>query len=351
MRDFNTFPNTDNSNPAAYPDKRIKDNTGSGDGTAVSELVYGDIHQMILKAKRLYGIAPNNLPDNETNGFQMLDAFIALASKNDFILPITSVGSVLQVPVKIGFMKTGEQIVCKASVDKASETTIKGLDPSTFSVAFVGTFKSGEYVRLIKNASTITLVRLVDLTNLDTVTTEAGYLKKATQAESDAGTIDTKATTPLVDKVTFTKRVNGVDSDTYLATQSVNGLMSLEDKTKLDTFESNVKNIGWFTGLDAGGGTIGTVLTKSGNITSATIGDVDSPNGTTRVDVIVPNTLGGINYFVRMSIESVGVGGIPDSSIGSPVFRIVNATTFHIFVREFVGTVQNLKVHIETVKL
>lgn len=85
MRALNSNPNVDNSDLSNYPDGRVKDNTGSGNGTGVNERVYGDLHQAIAKLMRLYGIIPSGLPDNEANGFQIVEALKALASKNDYI--------------------------------------------------------------------------------------------------------------------------------------------------------------------------------------------------------------------------------------------------------------------------
>jgi len=354
MRKLLDAGNVDNSNPADYPDGRIKDNTGAGDGTPVNEFTKGDIHQTVMKAKRLYGITENGLPDNETNGFQMLEGFIALASKNDFILSITEVSGVLNVPVKLPFMLVGEQIVCKSAVDKAAQTTIIGSVGAAHTVTFVGNFKANEYVRLIKTGElTATLVRLVDAVNADLVAGENGYLKKASQSESDEGTLDTVAVTPLVDKVTFAKRVNGDDSPTYLAVPTgageQNGLMSKEDKFKLDNFESSVKNIGSIVGVEVASGSTGSTYTVTGDIVSATV--QSSGSSASVIRVVVDNTLGGLDYFVRISVQSASSSMISDSNLRTPVFKVVNATTFDICIAEISGSTQNINIFIETVKL
>ena len=69
-----TLQNIDLSNPSDYLNGRIKDNTGSGDGTPVNERVYGDFHQLVAKLMNLSGLAFNNLPENETNGYQFIDS-------------------------------------------------------------------------------------------------------------------------------------------------------------------------------------------------------------------------------------------------------------------------------------
>jgi hypothetical protein len=213
---------------ANYPYGRIKDNTGVGDGTPVNEFVYGDIHQFFAKLITLAGIAPNDLPDNEINEYQTIQALKEFASKNNYIQNLSSVSGVLNVSAKLGLMNADEFLVCKASSNLGAETQIKGTDGTTFTITAIGTFKTNEYVRLIKTASTIVLVRISDSVSLDLMISELLYLKKASQSEENAGTIDTKATTPLTNKTVFARRVNGVDSPTYLATALINGLYPKE---------------------------------------------------------------------------------------------------------------------------
>ena len=52
-RDKRLAPNVDNSNPSLYPNGRIQDNTGSGNGTPVNNFVYSDLHEMKDKLFRL----------------------------------------------------------------------------------------------------------------------------------------------------------------------------------------------------------------------------------------------------------------------------------------------------------
>lgn len=242
MRNKGTLVNIDNSNLGLYPSGRIKNNTGAGDGTPVNEEVYGDLHEMKDKLMRLYGISYNGLPDNEVNGYQLIDALVALASKNDFILPLNSVSDVLTVPLKIGKLKDNEAFILKSSINKNIETTIKGtLDNVSKAVTFLGDFKANEYVRMINTPGSVVIIRMIDSFNLEAAITDLNFLKKASQAEEDAGDIDTVATTPKVNKVTFAKRVVGSDSSSYLAKPTGdpderNGLLSKADKKKIDDY-------------------------------------------------------------------------------------------------------------------
>lgn len=69
---------------ADYPNGRIKDNSGIGDGTFVDELVYGDFHQFFAKLMRDANVTPNNLPDNTSNTFQLNEALKKTDSDNMF---------------------------------------------------------------------------------------------------------------------------------------------------------------------------------------------------------------------------------------------------------------------------
>lgn len=60
-----------------YPYGNIKDNTaGMNDGTGVSVLTNGDIHQFFQRLLQTSGITINNLPDNLDNGFQLFESYL-----------------------------------------------------------------------------------------------------------------------------------------------------------------------------------------------------------------------------------------------------------------------------------
>ena len=347
MRILSSNPNVDNSDLVNFPDGRIKDNDGSGNGTGINERTNGDIHQTISRLMRKYGIIPNNLPDNVTNGFQIVEAIQSLASKNDFVLALTDVGGVLSVPIKFSFMDENESVICKSGINLASQTQIKGSDATTFNVTYVGSFKNNEYVRVIKTASGVTIVRLGDAASLDAMVTELNFLKKATQAEENAGVIDTKATTPLSNLTAFIRRVIGVDSGSYLATAIRNGLYPKEHFDIVENIgESPVRNVGWISGLDVGQSTGS--LPVSGNIVSANA--VESGNNS-KITVEIANAMANMNYVVKIYTEAESADLYSDNSISQVIFKKLSITSFQIGVREFASEGQSLKIHIEVVQL
>lgn len=354
MRALKDNPNIDNSDLANYPDGRVKDNTGSGNGTAVNERTKGDWHQAIAKLMRDYDILPNGLPDNVTNGYQIVDALWALASKNDYIYPLNTNGTdTLSIDIKLSLMKDGEFLTCLASADKTTETLIKGTGPVSMAVTYSGNFKANEYVRVIKTAVGVSIIRVADWNSLNAMCTELLFLKKASQSEEDAGSIDTVATTPKVNKVTFAKRVIGSDSGSYLAkptgdVDARNGLLSKEDKAIIDGIGANpVKNIGWFSGLDVGASS-GTIP-SGGDVSFATVTNLA---GASIINITLANAMTNTDFFIRMHIQSESSSGIStDNSISCPVFKPTSTTTASIAIKELVGPVQSLKFHLEVYQL
>jgi hypothetical protein len=346
MRPLNGNPNVDNSDLTNYPDGRIKNNDGSGNGTGVNEQTNGDIHQTISKLMRLYGIAPNGLPDNVTNGYQIIEAVKALASKNDSIYAITDVSGVLSVPIKLSFMLTNESIICKSGINLGAQTQIKGSDAVTFTLTNEGSFKTNEYVRLIKTSGGVTLVRLADASSLDAMVNDFLYLKKASQAEEDAGIIDTKATTPLKNLTAFIKRVIGADSGSYLATAIRNGLYPKEHFVIVDGIgASPVKNVGWFSGLNVGASGS---LPVSADITAATL---TSTGPDSFITCTMSNTMDDTNYYVRAFIQGESASLDSDNDIFQLVFKVISTTQFQVSIRENGSITQSLKVHLEVVQL
>lgn len=67
-------PNTDPPS-SSYLKGSLHDNDGSGNGTPVNKLVYNDMHLFFEKLMQLGGITANNLPDNDDNGYQLIQAF------------------------------------------------------------------------------------------------------------------------------------------------------------------------------------------------------------------------------------------------------------------------------------
>jgi hypothetical protein len=105
---------------------------------------------------------------------------------------------------------------------------------------------------------------------------------------------------------------------------------------------------GFIQGLNPGTGPVGQTLSPSG-FASALVTDLTGTTGTT-FRVTLNSAMPSLNYFVRMSLESIGTIGV-DHDCGSPVFKKVSTTVFDISIREFASGTQNLKMHIEVISL
>lgn len=348
MRNKALSVNIDNSNLPVYPNGRIKDNTGPNDGTPVNEFIYGDIHENKDKLLRLAGITHNNLPDNELNGYQLIEALRDLGSKHDAVQTLSSVTGVLNVTAKLGTMLDNESLICKSSANFTIETEIKGSDLTLFPITVIGNFKSNEYVRLIKFGGSILLIRLIDSVNLNLAVSELFYLKKASQTEENNGAIDTVATTPLVNKTAFIRRVNGADSNTYLATSLQNGIYPKEHFEFVDSFINPIRNKGWVGSINVGFSS--GALPINGDFTLAVASSVSGTYPETFITVTMANAMDNIDYLVKMYVESESSLG-NDNDLLCPVFKKISTTQFQIGIAEVNSIINSVKIHIEVVQL
>lgn len=345
--------NIDDSDPTNYPNGQVKDDDGTNNGFPLIQVTVSDIFETFDKLIRMAAITFNDEFDNEGNGYQFVDAIIALAGKNDYILPITTSGDILQIPTATNILQLNERLICQAQADLGDETQIKGTGAALLNITRTRVWKSGDYLLLIRTNTGILVVGLITSDNVNLIVSENAYLKAAANADEDTGTSTTKATTPASNKYIFTKRVTDPTAAIpFLASHTHPGLLSAADKTAIDGFASPVKNVGWFSGVDAGGGTVGATAPRSGDIVSAVITNVGGAGDFTIYLVTLANAMTGTNYFIRYSVASEGTIAPTDSSIGTPVFRPLTDTTFSFSIIQFgLGGVQNLKIHCEAVQI
>ena len=348
-RNKETLQNIDLSDPSNYLNGRIKDNTGSGDGTPVNERVYGDFHQLFAKLMNLSGLSFNNLPENETNGYQFIDSLRSLATKNDLNYELSKSGSVLTLPIRLGKVTNNEIFRAKATFNKGSETTIRGtLDNANKSVTYLGDFKENEYVRLINTTASVLIIREVDAFNLGTIVEELNYLKAATQAQEDSGSSNEVATTPARNKSVFTKRVNGNDSDDYLATAARNGLLSAAQFAIIAGIGTPaLRNRGRFVLGNIGSGSPGTTLVSNGQI-SAVI--TTSPYIGNEVQITFDNAMSNTTYKLDISVQSLGTFNL-DNDLSIIPFKTVSTTKAILFFEKTGDVTTNLVIHVDVIQL
>ena len=344
-----TLVNIDLSDPSNYLNGRIKDNTGSGDGTPVNERVYGDIHQLVAKLMNLAGLSFNLLPENEANGYQLIESLRSLATKNDLNYDLSKSGSILTLPIRLNKVTENEILRAKAGFDKGTETTIRGtLDNANKPVSYLGDFKENEYVRLINTASSVLIIREVDAFNLGTAIDELAYLKAATQPQENTGTTDEAATTPLTNKTVFTERVNGDDSDDYLATTDRNGLLSAAFWDIINGIGTpalrNRNNfiLGDIAGVSAGNSLVSNYETDP-LVTQA-------GSGRSTIDITFDNAMDNMNYRLDFNAESLG-NIDSDNDFRGLVFKKISTTKASFLIQESANVTQNIKIHVDVIQL
>ena len=351
-RDKAAQANINNADPINFPNARIENNTGGGNGTPVNESVYGDLHEFFAKLMRLYGISYNGLPDNEQNGYQLIEAVKSLASKNDFVIPLTTSDNVFNLPIKIGKLLENESIIIKATVDKGLETSVKGtLDNVTKTITYLGDFKANEYVRLINTTASIVLVRMIDSFNLSSAVEDLLFLRAATATETIDGVISNKGVTPESFLAAFAEYVIGNSSINFLADTTRNGLYSKEHFDIVENIAAPTDKYGTFDPADIGSTTpVGTQVSASGDIVSAIVNanDGNGFNGesyTLTLNSAMLNT----NYSLDLSLESLGSETVDNNTQGL-VWQKISPLAFKVFLEENSGaSVQALRVHV-TVK-
>jgi len=84
------YPNRDTSDLTAYPNGQIKNDPS---GTPVNVLTNGDVQIFFDKLLRIAGITANGLPDNETNGYQLVTALQQAARPYDaYVVALSQAG-------------------------------------------------------------------------------------------------------------------------------------------------------------------------------------------------------------------------------------------------------------------
>lgn len=351
--------NIDKSDLANYPNGQILDNTGGpGTGTPIIRITASDMWMLPDKLMRLAQIPYSGNFDNESNGYQFVNALIALASKSDYIQALGTTADILQLPnINLDILNLDEKLICQAATNWTVETQIKGSTATLLTVTITRQYKAGDYLMMRRTSGGVTLVCIITYDNLNVVVNELSYLKAAANSDEDTGTSVAKATTPASNKYIFTKRVTDPTAAIpFLVSTTTPGLMSAADKVALNSFSSPVKNVGFFSGVDVGGGTVGAFYTPGGDITQAQITAIipntggNLPGGGSQILVTMAHAMANTNYFVRMFLQSQGTLS-RDTACAAPVFIPLTTTTFTLAIGDVLGGVQNLKIHCEVVQL
>jgi hypothetical protein len=351
--------NIDKSDLANYPNGQIQDNDGTDNGTPINRVTSSDLWMFFDKLMRNAALSYNGNFDNEGNGYQYIDALMSLASKSDYVLSLTTTGGgtpILNINTRLGILQTNEKLLALAVSDYTSETQITGTDSPvvTKSIIITQQWKAGDYLLLVNTPSGIKIIQEVNGDNINTIVAANNFLKAANNVVTLAGTATNAAVTPASLLYAFQQRLNdGTNAAPFFADSTKPGIISAATYDLIANFNNPVKNVGWFSGVNPGSGTVGSFATRSGNITQAQITGVqNNPGGSTTYRVTMQNAMANTNYYVRFMLQSEGTLTL-DNDCLSPVFQIVSTTQFDFSINQaptFSSTV-NLKVHCEVVQI
>ena len=99
-----------------------------------------------------------------------------------------------------------------------------------------------------------------------------------------------------------------------------------------------------------GGSSVGSTLSKTGDIETAIVTSTIGAGAVVTVTLKSDSTLPNIDYFIRQNIESLGSLEL-DNDILPLVFKKISTTQFYIYVEETGNSTQNIKVHLEVVAI
>lgn len=149
-----------NAPDADYPKGRVRDKVGATLGTEYSEILHGDMIQFFQKLVIDSGITENDLPDNTTNGYQLLDALSIVASswKTYTILDSdmtantgsfsTGTGSKIFKYSKFGKKVTLDLELVEANAGSSSVAEFKILIPSEIGTVVGKALSTGIFVNI-----------------------------------------------------------------------------------------------------------------------------------------------------------------------------------------------------------
>lgn len=162
--DISNFDGTVIPPDATDPNGRVKDESSlnAADGTVVNDKSLGSWPVVYRKLMQNAGIAPNNLPENDVNGFQIIDAIKAIAP------PDNSVGTAKIQDDAVTPDKIADDAVTNDAMASNSVDSDQYVDKSIESIHL------GDNIDIVKTTSILNLdISLIDIGywNMDSDTT------------------------------------------------------------------------------------------------------------------------------------------------------------------------------------
>jgi hypothetical protein len=162
------------TNTSEFPDGQIRNKTETVTGTPVVREVYGDILTNIYKILRNAGIAPNELEDSETNGYQLLNALKIFANELNDLNQVVTVGAT-SLDVNFDFDSLPDNYVFIGKLTdnyvKNITYTFSGTGVNTYSINASENIKLGSKVLIALNQSQIEVTSLESVKDYDALLT------------------------------------------------------------------------------------------------------------------------------------------------------------------------------------
>lgn len=135
-----------------FPDSTVVNENDLSDGTPVVREIYGDVLTNIYKILRLTKIVANGDEDNETDGYQLVDALRKFTNNlNDVEQQLNLTGLMFSVNLDLDLLPNRYVCIVRAVEDYISTNTyqFKGTGDTALPFTAPNPFKSGDVVLLI----------------------------------------------------------------------------------------------------------------------------------------------------------------------------------------------------------
>lgn len=155
------YPNRDTSDLTAYPNGQIKNDPS---GTPVNVLTNGDVQIFFDKLLRISGITANGLPDNETNGYQLITALQQAARPYDcYVAALTQSGTGAPTAVVMENTLSGTVVLAR-SIGGTYSATLVGEFDAAKTVAFISVQTLQRYGKITRFSDDAVLILIEDET-------------------------------------------------------------------------------------------------------------------------------------------------------------------------------------------
>ena len=140
-----------------FPYGAIINETDVNEGTPVIRELYNDILVNNYKLLELAGITPNGNEDNETNGYQIIEALKKLPNLlNDIEQVLSLSGTVFSLPLKFSLLPNKYVLIARAgdNYNSAFSYTLKGSEESpAYGFTCSTGFRNGDELLIVLDSS------------------------------------------------------------------------------------------------------------------------------------------------------------------------------------------------------